>query len=138
MATSQSTSLIFFGVILGCPSALIISSLKSLISKSFESHELGKMFAFLSGSETFSNLVGNMLFNAIYFYTVNAYPGMAFFIDASLFFVLMIALIVSEIAHRTPPESESMYMKNDIHMPTNKPNKHTYGTLKGSQEAIFQ
>lgn len=93
MAVSSATWVIFMSAVCGCPSALIISCLKSLVSKSFHEKDLGKIFALLSGCETFSNLIGNVIFNQIYVATFSFFTGFIFCIDAFIFFFLLLGLI---------------------------------------------
>ena len=93
LALSSATWMVFTSAICGCPSALIISCLKSLVSKSFHEKDLGKIFALLSGCETFSNLIGNVIFNQIYVSTLPFFAGFIFCVDSFIFFFLLLGLI---------------------------------------------
>jgi len=64
MSYGQHSWLVYLSVVVGCPSALIISSSKSVISKLVGDDELGKTFSLLSCGETISNLVGSLLFTS--------------------------------------------------------------------------
>lgn len=80
MSYGQYSWLIYLSVVVGCPSALIISSSKSLISKLVGEDELGKTFSLLSCGETISNLIGSLLFTFIYGATVHLMPVLSFYI----------------------------------------------------------
>lgn len=127
--------MIILTVVLCCPSALIISSLKSIISKSFEPNELGKLFAFVSGAEAFSNLIGNVLFNFFYIHTVQIYAGLTFFLDATLFCILIFVLVISEyFKHATSKESTDSYTRDQQRIETATDNtalsmKDDYGSI---------
>lgn len=94
LAFSTETWMVFLSVVVGCPSALIISCAKSLISKAVDEDEMGKTFSLLSSGETLSNFIGSLLFTSIYSATVAVFPGLAFVADAALFFLLFLALLV--------------------------------------------
>ena len=90
---SSYTWLVYLSVVVGCPSALIISCVKSLISKCVGEDEIGKIFSLLSCAETLSNLVGSILFTSLYSATLNIYPGFTFTLDAILFAILFLILL---------------------------------------------
>ena len=76
IAYGRYTWLVFLSVVVGCPSSMIISSSKSIISKLVGDDELGKTFSLLSCGETISNLVGSLLFTSVYGSTVGVMPGL--------------------------------------------------------------
>jgi hypothetical protein len=94
IAYGRYTWLIFLSVIIGSPSALIISSAKSMISKSVDEDEMGKTFSLLSCGETIANLVGSLTFTGLYAATVYIYPGLTFAADAGLMVILLFAILL--------------------------------------------
>jgi len=94
MSYGQHSWLIYLSVVVGCPSALIISSSKSLISKLVGEDELGKTFSLLSCGETISNLIGSLLFTLVYASSVHLMPGLTFLVECVLMFLLLCVLLV--------------------------------------------
>jgi len=92
MAYGQYSWLIYLSVVVGCPSALIISSCKSLISKLVGDDELGKTFSLLSCGETISNLIGSLLFTFVYGSSVHLMPGLTFLVECVLMFICMCSM----------------------------------------------
>ncbi|ESO06645.1 hypothetical protein HELRODRAFT_160835 [Helobdella robusta] len=107
MTLATNTTLMFLSVIVGSPSALIISCLKSVVSKSFRDGDLGKIFALLSGFETFSNLIGSIIFNFLYVSTVDIHRGFTFLIDSFVFFILLIGLLTIEFTSNNKSDSNN-------------------------------
>lgn len=105
MSYGRYTWLVYLSVVVGCPSALIISSSKSLISKLVGEDELGKTFSLLSCGETISNLIGSLLFTLIYGSTVHVLPGFTFLLECVLMFLLLCVLL-SVTYHMTKSTSE--------------------------------
>ncbi len=75
LSVSDHTWLVYMAVVVGCPSAMIVSGIKSLISKSVEEGEMGKVFSLLSCGETIANMLGSVTFTALYVSTLHLYPG---------------------------------------------------------------
>jgi MFS-type transporter involved in bile tolerance (Atg22 family) len=94
IAYGRYTWLVFLSVVIGSPSALIISSAKSMISKSVGEDEMGKTFSLLSCGETIANLVGSLTFTGLYAATVNIYPGLTFAADAGLMVILLFTILL--------------------------------------------
>lgn len=94
MAYGRHTWLVFLSVIIGSPSALIITGAKSMISKTVADDEMGKTFSLLSCGETIANLVGSLLFTGLYSSTVRFAPEMTFLIDAGLMVLVLVAVLV--------------------------------------------
>ena len=90
---SNFTWMIYLSVVIGCPSAMIISGAKSLISKTVDEREVGKAFSLLSCCETVSNLVGSVLFTNLYSLTLNVYAGLTFGVDALVFVTLLVVIV---------------------------------------------
>lgn len=94
MAFATETWMVFLSVVVGCPSAMIISGVKSLISKTIREDEVGKAFSLLSCGETLSSFLGSIVFISIYAHTQHLYGGFTFGIDAAFFVILFVALIL--------------------------------------------
>jgi len=94
LAFSDRTWMVYMSVMLGCPSALIISGVKSLISKLVDEDEIGKTFSLLSCGETLANLVGSLAFTSIYAETVQIFPGIMFIVDAAMNSVVLLVVIL--------------------------------------------
>lgn len=90
LAFSNSSFLVYFAAILGSPLSLIISGTKSMISKSVDEGEVGKIFSLLSCGETIANLFGSVIFNNIFAATADSlFPGFAFIADCVVHFILL-------------------------------------------------
>ena len=85
---------VYASVIVGCPSAIIISGLKSLVSKTVDKDEMGKMFSLLSCGETLGSLLGGVALTAVYAGTVQLMPGFAFILDIVLYVGLFSVLLI--------------------------------------------
>lgn len=94
IAFSRSTFEVYLSVIIGCPSALIISSAKALISKTVSDDEMGKAFSLLSCAETVSILVGSVIFTTVYNSTKYIMPGFVFAIEGLFFFLFFFVLML--------------------------------------------
>jgi len=105
MSYGRHTWLVFLSVIVGCPSALIISSSKSIVSKLVGEDELGKTFSLLSCGETISNLIGSLLFTSIYGSSVHLMPGLTYLLDCALMFLLLCVHLVVTY-YMTKPSSQ--------------------------------
>jgi len=92
LSFSNSTVEVYMSVIIGCPSALIVSCTKAMISKTVYDGEMGKAFSLLSCAETVSNLVGSIIFNNMYNATKHISPGFVFGMEAIFFVGLLFAL----------------------------------------------
>ena len=93
LAFSTETWMVYLSVVVGCPSAMIISGAKSLISKSVDEDEMGKTFSLLSAGETVSNLLGSVFFISVYTGTFRVFAGMTFVIDAAFHGLLFVVLV---------------------------------------------
>lgn len=85
--------MVYVSVMIGAFGGLSVSSIRSLLSKSVEEDELGKMFALLASGETASKLLGTIIFTNIYGATTHFFPGCAFLVECGLY-VLMFFLAV--------------------------------------------
>ena len=94
LAFSNTTWMVYFSVMIGCPSAFAISGTKSLISKMVGEHEIGKVFSLLSCGETISNLLGTVIFNTVYTATLSIYPGLTFSMDSMAFFIWLVVILL--------------------------------------------
>ncbi len=94
---ANASWMVYFSVVVGCPSAMIISGAKSLISKTVEEREVGKAFSLLSCFETVSNLVGSVLFTSFYSLTLHLFAGLTFGMDALVSLLLLVVIVL--LAH---------------------------------------
>lgn len=94
LAFSRSTFEVYLSVIVGCPSALIISCSKALVSKTVSDDEMGKAFSLLSCAETVSILVGSVIFTTVYNSTKHIMPGFVFATEGVFFFLLFFVLLL--------------------------------------------
>ena len=92
LGLSTSSTTVYLSVVLGCPSAVVISGLKSAVSKSVAEHEVGKVFSLLSCGETAGTLVGAVAFTGLYACTESLYPGMVYLLDACLQILLLLGV----------------------------------------------
>lgn len=90
---ATKTWMMFVSVIIGALGGLIVSGVRSLLSKSVDEHEQGKIFALLASGETASKLLGTVIFTNIYAETLHLFPGLAYLIEA-LFYVVMFFMMV--------------------------------------------
>ena len=94
MAFASETWIVFLSVFIGCPSGMIMSSAKSLVSKIVSEDEIGKCFSLISCLESVSNLVGTVIFTNLYTATaLKLFPGFTFAMDA-LFYVLLVGCVL--------------------------------------------
>lgn len=94
LAFSRSTFEVYLSVIIGCPSALIISCSKALVSKTVSDGEMGKAFSLLSCAETVSILVGSVIFTSVYNSTKYIMPGFVFAAEAVFFACLFFVVLL--------------------------------------------
>lgn len=94
IASARSTWLVFLSVIIGCPSALIISGAKSLISKIVHEDEIGKAFSLLSCGETVSNMIGSLLLTGIYSALMPYYAGSTFLLASGVNAIWLVIMIL--------------------------------------------
>ena len=93
LSCSSSTFAVYAAVVIGCPSSLVVSCTKALISKTVHDTERGKAFSLLSCAETVSALVGSVVFTGVYAATFEIYPGFVFALEAVFFVVLFLMLM---------------------------------------------
>ncbi|ELU16853.1 hypothetical protein CAPTEDRAFT_195622 [Capitella teleta] len=94
MAFSSQTWMVFVSVVLGCPSALIISGAKSLISKTVREDEVGKAFSLVSCGETLASFLGSIVFLSLYAETLDLFPGFVFTMDAGFHAILLLGFVI--------------------------------------------
>ena len=94
LAFSRSTLEVYISVIIGCPSALIISCSKAMISKMAIEGEMGKAFSLLSCAETVSLLLGSVIFSNVYNATKHITPGFVFLLESAFFFFYFFVLVL--------------------------------------------
>ena len=94
LAFASSTWVVFVAVIGGTPIAIAISAVKSLMSKTVERDEIGKVFSMTSCGETLSSLVGALAFNELYSAVASFFPGLPFLLNSLLYIFLLLTLSI--------------------------------------------
>ncbi len=94
LAFAHSTWMVFIAVIGGTPIAIAISAVKSLMSKTVDRDETGKVFSVISCGETLSSLVGALAFNELYSAVASFFPGLPFLLNSLLYICLLLTLIL--------------------------------------------
>ena len=77
--------MVYVSVIIGSFAGMITSSIRSLISKSVEENELGKVFSLLATAETLSKLLGTLVFVSMYGATAYFFPGFTYIVEAFMY-----------------------------------------------------
>lgn len=85
--------MMYVSIGLGAMGGLMISALRSLLSKTVAEHEIGKTFSLLGCGETASKLLGTAIFTNIYSATAKIMPGMVYLIEAAVFFLTLLMMI---------------------------------------------
>ncbi|KAK6190074.1 hypothetical protein SNE40_002013 [Patella caerulea] len=84
--------MVYASVLIGAVGGMIISAVRSLVSKNVDDSEMGKAFAVLACAETASKVIGSIVFNYVYGATIHVYAGTAYLMEAVIYmFVLVIA-----------------------------------------------
>ncbi|KAK6189070.1 hypothetical protein SNE40_005115 [Patella caerulea] len=87
------TWMVYSSVLIGAFGGMIISAVRSLVSKNVDDSEMGKAFAVLACAETGSKVIGSVVFNYVYGATVHVYAGSAYLMEAVIYmFTLAIAV----------------------------------------------
>ncbi|XP_013419249.1 proton-coupled folate transporter-like [Lingula anatina] len=89
MAFNTETWLIYVSVVIASVSGMIVSGLKSQMSKAVNHEDVGKAFSILSVGETTANLVGAIVFTNFYAATVDIFAGFTFCFEATIHLVLL-------------------------------------------------
>lgn len=87
------TWMVYVSVIIGAFAGLITSAVRSLVSKSVNEHEAGKLFSLLACAETASKLFGVLIFVNLYSETADMFAGLAYLFEAVLY-ICMILLVI--------------------------------------------
>lgn len=97
----QESWMVYVSVVIGAFAGMITSSIRSLMSKSVEENETGKVFSLLAVAETTSKLLGTLIFVSLYGATAYFFPGFAFIIEAILYMLMLmiIILIYKDLKH---------------------------------------
>ncbi len=91
---SHTTWMVFLGAILGTPIAMTISAMTSLISKTVEQNEIGKVLAMTQFGEKLSSVIGAMAYPLIYSAVALFFPGLPFLINCLLYGIALVILSV--------------------------------------------
>ena len=91
------------------------SVVRSLLSKSFNSDEIGKVFSFLAVIAALAPVAGNPMFRQLYDATLKTFPGAAFLLAG---FMMMLAafgnlVVFSKRRHLVPPKEEVLRPTNE-------------------------
>ncbi|KAK7087292.1 proton-coupled folate transporter-like [Littorina saxatilis] len=87
------TWMMFASVVSGALGGLINPGLRSVLSKTGNSGEVGKLFSMQSSLETLSKLVGSSVFTGIYAVTVNAFPAAAYLSEAACYLAVLVLVL---------------------------------------------
>lgn len=95
----EESWMVYVSVIIGSFAGMITSSIRSLMSKSVEENEMGKVFSLLASAETASKLLGTLIFVSLYGATAYFFPGFAYIVEAILYMIMLvtIALIYKDL-----------------------------------------
>lgn len=86
------TWMMYTSVVVGAFAGLLMSSVRSLMSKTVEEDELGKTFSLLASGETASKLLGTLIFVSIYSATAYFFPGFAYIMEALTYLIMMLVM----------------------------------------------
>ena len=93
MSFSTKPWMVYLAVFIGCPSAMIVTTAKSIISKIVSADEVGKTFSLLYICEISCDLLGTLIFTNVYAVTFNFFRGMAFMCMAIMRLIIFFVLI---------------------------------------------
>ncbi|XP_062610553.1 lysosomal proton-coupled steroid conjugate and bile acid symporter SLC46A3-like [Saccostrea cucullata] len=93
VGVSDKSWMVFASVAVGAFKGMIISALRSIISKSVHADEVGKMFSLITCGETLSKFLGTLIFVNIYSTSAHIFPGIVFFVEAATFIIILVILI---------------------------------------------
>ena len=88
----SETWMVYTSVVIGSFAGLLMSSVRSLMSKTVEEDELGKTFSLLASGETASKLLGAVIFVSIYSTTAYFFPGFAYMVEAFLYLLMLLII----------------------------------------------
>ena len=86
--------MVYVSVVIGSFAGLITSSIRSLMSKTVEETELGKIFSLLASAETASKLFGTVIFVSLYGATAYFFPGFAYLVEGLIYVLMLIVVVV--------------------------------------------
>ena len=90
---STRTWMVYFGIVIGCPCAMIPTAVKSIISKIVRVDEVGKVFSMFSIIQMLCNILGTLIYTNVYAVTLNVFRGMSFIVMAIMQLTTFIILI---------------------------------------------
>ncbi|XP_060575526.1 LOW QUALITY PROTEIN: tetracycline resistance protein, class G-like [Ruditapes philippinarum] len=90
----QESWMVYVSVIIGSFAGMITSAIRSLMSKSVEENEMGKVFSLLASAETASKLLGTVIFVSLYGATAFFFPGFAYIIEAILYMIMLMIMVL--------------------------------------------
>lgn len=90
----RETWMVYVSVVIGAFAGMITSALRSLLSKSVDEDEAGKIFSLLACGETASKLLGVVVFVNIYSATAPFFAGAAYIFEAVIYLAMLLLVVV--------------------------------------------
>ncbi|CAF0828517.1 unnamed protein product [Rotaria sordida] len=88
-AMNHSKTFIFMIPLFGMLSSYVVVGIRSYISKICNLDEEGKIFSIIASLESIDALIGSLLFNILYSYTISTYPKLIFILACFLHFLTL-------------------------------------------------
>ncbi|CAF2512058.1 unnamed protein product [Rotaria sp. Silwood2] len=88
-AMNHSKTFIFMIPLFGMLSSYVVVGVRSYISKLCNLDEEGKIFSIVASLESIDALIGSLLFNILYSYTISTYPKLIFILAFFLHFLTL-------------------------------------------------
>ncbi|CAF3176406.1 unnamed protein product [Rotaria socialis] len=88
-AMNHSKTFIFMIPLFGMLSSYVVVGIRSYISKICNLDEEGKIFSIIASLESIDALIGSLLFNILYSYTISTYPSSIFILACFLHFLTL-------------------------------------------------
>ncbi|CAM4876461.1 unnamed protein product [Rotaria socialis] len=93
-AMNHSKTFIFMIPLFGMLSSYVVVGIRSYISKICNLDEEGKIFSIIASLESIDALIGSLLFNILYSYTISTYPSSIFILACFLHFLTLPIFII--------------------------------------------
>ena len=87
-AFCTQTWMVVSSVVVGGMAGIVMSAVRSGVSKHVQDNEVGKMFSLVYSFEVLSRLLGSLLFANLYRATAHVFPGFSFLVQAFLCVVM--------------------------------------------------
>ncbi|CAF4491631.1 unnamed protein product [Rotaria socialis] len=99
-AMNHSKTFIFMIPLFGMLSSYVVVGIRSYISKICNLDEEGKIFSIIASLESIDALIGSLLFNILYSYTISTYPSSIFILACFLHFLTLPIFIDNHLNRR--------------------------------------